>query len=159
MIEFEISIEIFLKGQDDPCIIWIWECKDYASSIPVDDLEEFHSKLEQIGADKTKGTMVCRGAYQEGAVQYARSKGIGLSRLLPAGQIHIVASAPNGPIDIAYKNHLANPAPLTIEALTSINFRSMFGSFYGFLSSGQCGAWSSMDNFISAEAQQISRDI
>ncbi len=46
------SLELFVQGNTVPSIIWIWECKDYtSSSIPVDDIEEFHSKLDKSEAD------------------------------------------------------------------------------------------------------------
>ena len=75
----------------DPFFLWIWECKDYSSPIPVNELEEFHSKLEQIGADNTKGTMITsNGWFQSGALNYARSKRIGLVRMLPEDQVEII---------------------------------------------------------------------
>lgn len=52
----------------------------------MDDIEEFHAKLEQIGADRTKGTVVTTGKFQSGAVAYAKSKGIGLVRMVPQGR-------------------------------------------------------------------------
>ena len=75
----DISIEIYIKDpikytEIKPIII---ECKDYSKALPVDDVEEFHAKLQQIGADNTKGIIITRHAlYQEGAINYAKSKGI-----------------------------------------------------------------------------------
>src|SRR5947209_8535809 len=76
----DVSIELIPPGTTIPSLIWVWECKDYAGSIPVDDIEEFHAKLEQIAADKTKGTIITTGQFQESTIQYALSKGIGLTR-------------------------------------------------------------------------------
>ena len=54
----------------------------------MDELEEFHAKLSQIGGDNTKGTVITsKGAFQAGAVRYAKAKGIGLARLLPGEQV------------------------------------------------------------------------
>jgi hypothetical protein len=84
----DVSLEVFLPDRNKPTIVWIFECKDYAGSVPVDDVEEFHSKLQQIGEDNTKGTIVTNGALQKSALSYARSKHIGVIRLLPNDQIN-----------------------------------------------------------------------
>lgn len=86
-IETDISIELFIEGADTYSLLWVWECKDYNSYIPVDDVEEFHAKLQQIGADNTKGTIITRGYFQRSAINFAQSKKIGLCRLLPTEQI------------------------------------------------------------------------
>lgn len=75
----DISIEIYIKNSKEyaeikPSIIIIIECKDYSNSLPVDDAEEFHAKLQQIGADNTKGIIITRRPlYQEAAINYANS--------------------------------------------------------------------------------------
>lgn len=90
-ITTDVSIEVFLPKHDNPSLVWVFECKDYAGSIPVSDIEEFHAKLQQIGEDNTKGTLVTGGALQRSALAYARSKRIGVIRLLPDNQVeHIM---------------------------------------------------------------------
>jgi hypothetical protein len=84
-IIFDVSFEVFRKNAAEPHWIWIWECKNYSHTVPVDDVEEFHSKLSQIGADHTKGTMITPIGFDPGVVEFARSKGIGLCRLVPDG--------------------------------------------------------------------------
>ncbi len=87
----DISIELYFTSRKEPSLIWVFECKDYSSGrIPIDDVEEFHAKLEQIGQDKTKGTIVTNSALEGSALNYARSKGIGLIRLLPDDQICVL---------------------------------------------------------------------
>jgi len=86
----DISVELFLPSREKPSLVWIFECKDYTGSVPVDDIEEFHSKLQQIGEDNTKGTFVTSGGLQRGALAYAQSKGIGVIRLLPNEQIDVL---------------------------------------------------------------------
>jgi len=87
----DVAIEAYLPGRDRPSLVWVFECKDYSGAVPVDDLEEFHAKLQQIGEDNTKGTFVTSGALQRGALAYARSKKIGVVRLLPDSQIiHVI---------------------------------------------------------------------
>ena len=87
----DISIEMVLPKKTKPTLIWIFECKDYAGTIPVNDIEEFDSKLQQIGAHNTKGTIVTSCALQSGAFSVSKSKGIGVIRLLPDDQVmHIL---------------------------------------------------------------------
>src|ERR1017187_2029268 len=81
-ITTDVSIEVFTRGAKQPAMIWVWECKNYTGAVPVDDLEEFHSKLQQMGADRTKGTMIANCPFQRSAIEFARSMGIGLARLV-----------------------------------------------------------------------------
>lgn len=85
-ITTDVSIEVFLPDRKRPTLVWVFECKDYTGRVPVDDVEEFHAKLQQIGEDNTKGTFVTSGALQKSALTYAESKKIGVVRLLPSGQ-------------------------------------------------------------------------
>jgi hypothetical protein len=86
-IIFDVVLELRRKGASSPFLIWVWECKDYKKLVPVDDIEEFHSKLEQIGVHKTKGTVASRNGFQKSAIAIARAKGIGLLRLLLNGTV------------------------------------------------------------------------
>lgn len=86
----DVSIELFAGKGRRPAILWVWECKNYDGAVPVSDVEEFHAKLEQLGADRTKGTIIASGRFQKGALKYAKSKGIGIARLLPARRIEWV---------------------------------------------------------------------
>ncbi|WP_050698015.1 restriction endonuclease [Anaeromassilibacillus senegalensis] len=95
-IECEISVEKYLIDPSTntdvrPSIIVIIECKDYSGPIPVSDVEEFHAKLQQIGADNTKGIIIIRsGYYQKSALKYALSKGITLARIMPENQVSYI---------------------------------------------------------------------
>lgn len=84
-IIFDVSIEIRRKDAEMPYWIWIWECKNYSHKVPVDDVEEFHAKLNQVGANRTKGTIITPVGFDEGAYEFALSKGIGLWRWIPEG--------------------------------------------------------------------------
>ena len=91
-IIIDVSIEKYLINPDEnkdvePSLIIILECKDYKGSIPVDDVEEFHAKLQQIGADNTKGIIIASNAlFQSGAINYAKSNGITLASLFDEEQ-------------------------------------------------------------------------
>jgi Restriction endonuclease len=82
-IIFDVSIEVSRKNAPEPYWIWIWECKNYSHKVPVDDIEEFHAKINQVGADRTKGAMITPIGFDSGALEFATSKGIGLWRWVP----------------------------------------------------------------------------
>jgi hypothetical protein len=86
-IVFDVSIEVICRGATSPYWVWVLECKNYTHTVPVDDLEEFHAKLSQVGADRTKGTVITPIGFDSGAVEFAKSKGIGLWRYVPSGSI------------------------------------------------------------------------
>lgn len=79
-IIFDVSIEITLPGQSTRSLLVLIECKNYEHRVPVDDVEEFFTKSQQISPSNTKSIVVSTNAFQEGAFNFARSKGIGLLR-------------------------------------------------------------------------------
>jgi hypothetical protein len=81
---------VYLPKSLKPSIIWIWECKDHGRRISVGDVQKFHIDLQQIAANRTIGTMICRSGYQLSALTFASSVGIGLARLVPDSQIEWV---------------------------------------------------------------------
>jgi hypothetical protein len=143
-IIFDVTVEVTLRGASKPSIIWVWECKDYESLVPVDDVEEFHAKLEQIGADNTKGTIVTRRGFQQSALKYANSKGIGLARIFPANQIDwMLHRGVSGEIVTPRMDSHAALAALTDPTFTSVN-RDFFGVTTGF----RFGNWPSIAGYI-----------
>lgn len=84
----DISIEVWPPGAEYWSMLWVCECKDYSGAVPVSDVEEFKSKLDQIAGVNKKGVIAMSGALQEGALRYARANGIGVIRLLPDDQVH-----------------------------------------------------------------------
>lgn len=92
-IRVDVSIEMLPDGTTEPALIWIWECKDYTSPVPVNDVEEFHAKLLQLGTHRVKGTMITTARYQDAAVSFALSHGIGLTRLETSGGPEVVPTA------------------------------------------------------------------
>lgn len=78
----DVSIETYLDNSDDYSILTIIECKNYENKgVPVDDIEEFDSKLNQIGAHCTKGILVTNSYFQKSTISIAKSKKIGLLRI------------------------------------------------------------------------------
>ena len=95
-IKADVSVEKYLTDPDTdeaaaPVLLIILECKDWEKPVSVGAVEEFHAKLQQIGADNTKGILITRAApFQKAAVRYAMSKGIGLARILPDSQVQYI---------------------------------------------------------------------
>ena len=61
VIIIDVSIEIVLPGASTWCILWAWECKDYERPVEVGKVEEFYSKLLQIGGANVKGDFASAG--------------------------------------------------------------------------------------------------
>ena len=74
----DISIETFLEKAEKYSLLTIIECKNLNTPVPVDDVEEFDSKLRQLGEHNLKGILISRSGFQKGTLQVARSMGIGL---------------------------------------------------------------------------------
>lgn len=96
-IEVDISFETSIAGARLLCLV---ECKCYSRSVSADEVEEFHSKLDDIGAHK--GIMVTTVGFQDGAVKVAEGRGIALALLtksdLPGElQYRALAAAPPQP--------------------------------------------------------------
>lgn len=138
----DVSVEVYRKEAKEPFLIWVWECKEYKHSVPVDDIEEFHAKLEQIGLHKTKGTVICRNGFQKSAIQYAKAKGIGLARLLPKGSIIRLLEAIRTLPDQAIEMGLTEDDTQNLESM-----------FYGFSSTGK--GFMVFSDFILVESQRI----
>ena len=79
-IIFDISIEIYLPGATDYSVLVLIECKNYTHSVPVDDVEEFFAKAQQVGAANAKAVIASTAAFQAGTKSFAKSKGIALLR-------------------------------------------------------------------------------
>lgn len=79
-IVFDISIEISFPGATDYSVLILVECKNYAKTVPVDDVEEFFAKVEQVGEANTKGIFISNNALQSSALNYCKSQGMGVAR-------------------------------------------------------------------------------
>lgn len=79
-IEFDVSIEIYLPGMSDFSFVVLIECKNYNKSVPVNDVEEFFCKVQQVAAANSKSIVASKGAFQASTLEFAKSKKIGLLR-------------------------------------------------------------------------------
>lgn len=83
-IIFDVSIEIYLPGQETYSVLVLIECKNYNHRVPVDDIEEFYAKVQQVSGVNIKGIVASTNAFQDGALRFSKSKGIGLLRYFEA---------------------------------------------------------------------------
>ena len=79
-IVFDVSIEVYQPGATDFSVLVLIECKNYNHPVPVDDTEEFFSKLQQVSGANIKGVIASTNSFQAGARTFSKSKGIGLLR-------------------------------------------------------------------------------
>jgi hypothetical protein len=75
-IFFDITIEVWPPGAKRYSLIYIIECKSYGKRIPVDDIEEFHNKIQQVSGVNVKGIFITDAPLQEGAYNVAESVGM-----------------------------------------------------------------------------------
>jgi Zn-dependent peptidase ImmA (M78 family) len=87
-IIFDISIELFIKDAINYSLLTVIECKNYKELIPVDDIEEFKAKLDQIAGKNAKGIMVSSTGFAEGTLKYAKTLGMALVRLSDSNEIN-----------------------------------------------------------------------
>lgn len=117
-IKVDVSFNYTIAGAD---LLFLVECKCYAHSVTVDEVEEFHSKIDDIGAHK--GIMVTTVGFQEGAVKTARGRGIALALLTTEHQ----------PGELQYVvNSAAPPKPMpSNEGFWQGNFKGPLDSYDG----------------------------
>ncbi len=91
-IKVDVSFNYTIAGSD---LLFLVECKCYNHAVPVDDVEEFHSKIDDIGAHK--GIMVTTIGFQKGTIKTAEGRGIALALLTKERQkgelVYIVNAA------------------------------------------------------------------
>jgi hypothetical protein len=113
----DVSVELWRLKAADYWFLWIIECKDLGGPVPVDDVEEFHSKMQQINAHK--GTIASRHGFQKGCVQFAESAKIGLFRLDASGSTLVLNENFATPtVAEALETHHPNGMPGTFAGIT-----------------------------------------
>lgn len=78
--QIDVSVEFLLAGTK---IIILVECKTYSRKVGINDLLEFVTRLEDIGAHK--GICVTTVGFQVGAIAIAKSKGVALVKACDLG--------------------------------------------------------------------------
>lgn len=87
-IVFDIAIESYLPGSLEPSLIIFIECKHYKEKVPISDIEEFHSKVEQIAPNANKSILVTNSSFSEQGINYAKANHIALVRIFDDDNIN-----------------------------------------------------------------------
>jgi len=127
-IIFDLSIEIFLPGQDFYSLLFLVECKSYNHPVPVDDAEEFYSKIQQISGANIKGVIASTNSFQEGTLNYARSKGIGLLRYYDSSDFKWVLN--RSPSSLISNNYALSEWKNAYRGITNESHRSIYFDCY-----------------------------
>lgn len=80
-IIFDLTIEVWPPNAQRFVLLYIIECKGLSYKVPVDDIEEFSYKIDQISELNTKGVFVTNKGYQKSAFKLAESSGMMLIQL------------------------------------------------------------------------------
>ena len=128
-IIFDVSVEVTLPGQEHYSLLFLIECKNYGHAVPVDDVEEFFAKMQQISGANAKGIVVSTNSFQEGAFKFARSKGIGLLRYFSKEQLEWVLN--RSPSSMATSSIACSEWSNSYHALHDENYDSRYFDFYG----------------------------
>ncbi len=86
-IIFDVTIETTLPNADKYSILTIIECKNLNKKVTVDDIEEFGSKINQVGEHNTKGIIITAHTFQQSVLSIAKKEGIALIRLNSTNEI------------------------------------------------------------------------
>ena len=130
-IVFDVSVEVTLPGQERYSVLFLIECKNYGHRVPVDDVEEFFAKIQQISGANAKGIVVATNSFQEGAFKFAKSKGIGLLRYYSKEQLDWVLT--RSPSSTASSSIASSEWSNSYNALHDDKYRSKYFDFYGFI--------------------------
>lgn len=126
-IVFDISIEVCLPGEQSYSVLVLVECKDYEGKIPVNDVEEFWAKVQQVTGANVKGVFASTTAFQEGALRFAASKGLGVLRHFGGANFKWVlnrSASWSGSDELAEAREIS--AGLTMEAFASSYYDCFF---------------------------------
>ena len=127
-IIFDVSVEVYLPGQTTYSILVLIECKNYNHPVPVDDVEEFYSKIQQVSGANIKGIIASTNSFQEGAVTFSRSKGIGLVRYYDKNRIKWELT--RSPSALVSFSHAASERQTAYKGITDDSYESRYFDCY-----------------------------
>lgn len=130
-IVFHIAIESSLPAQQLPSLLVLIEYKNYNYKVPVDDVEEFYAKTQQIASANSKSILVSSNSYQDGAINFARSKGIGLVRYFKPEELDWVLT--RSPENSFLYSYAGSESAMAYRSLTTQEFMSRWCDFYGYV--------------------------
>lgn len=111
-IIFDLTIEIWPPGADRYIMIYIIECKNYNHRVPINKVEDFHSKIGQVSGVNAKGIFITNSPLQEAAFNFAKNKGM----------MVIQADIPEESQIVLYKRSKTDDStkiPITLDTINS----------------------------------------
>lgn len=105
-IVFDVTIETFIPGAKEYSFLTIIECKNLKKNVSPDDVEEFSSKISQVGEHNTKGIIITTSHFQTGALAFAKSQAIGIIRLTTDNKFDWINYRKNNVAVVLDSNHL-----------------------------------------------------
>lgn len=148
-IVFDIAVECRRTPEKDPFLFIIIECKDYGKTIPVDDIEEFYQKIDQVTGKNVKGIFFSTNSFARGAVAFAESSGIAVVRMLDDDSLSWIVERSSPYLKTTSENALILNA---YNAITEENFVSTRQSFFALDNNQPFG---NMETLIKATIQTI----
>jgi len=75
-VEFDIAIEHWPPNASNFTMLYLVECKNYKTSVPVGKINEFHSKIQQVSGVNVKGIFITNSPLQKGGFRMAENIGM-----------------------------------------------------------------------------------
>ena len=75
-IIFDLAIEVTPPKAKNPTLVYLIECKNYTSAVPVSDVATFAEYISQIEGFATKGVFISNNRMQSGALATVKSYGM-----------------------------------------------------------------------------------
>lgn len=96
-IIFDLSIEVWPQNAKRYSLLYLIECKSSPSGhkVPVDDVEEFQTKINQVAGGGVKGVMITDSKFQSGGLTFAKNKNMMLIEVDPEGNHSIILHRTN----------------------------------------------------------------
>lgn len=75
-IIFDLSIEVWPEKAERYTLLFLIECKSSPKghNVPVDDVEEFNTKINQVAGGGVKGVIITDNKFQSGGLTFAKNK-------------------------------------------------------------------------------------
>jgi hypothetical protein len=131
-VDFENVIEVYVNDNVDqvnaqPTHVIFFECKDHGRNVEVGKVEEVVGRLNGSFGFNMKAYIVTRKGFATGALQTAKSHGIGLIKIMPESKIQFYAHMMTS--DTIEQSRREFPRRAS-AALTNPNYVSDGESFY-----------------------------
>lgn len=84
-VTFDVVIEVYRKGREEPYLFVVFECKNHKRSISEDKISVFSDQLSRVFRDASKGVFVVSSRLQSGAESIARKRKIGIVKYNDSG--------------------------------------------------------------------------